>query len=163
MSNTVMPEVGNLAWIPLTSVEEVEIFDRYNGVPTLGVFRLGGQAHLFWRALGYTGDVSVWLYVPLSPQDEACLENDEGPGLLDGTVFRSTHPRYVAVGIADFNRLIFEREWIVPRELRQADIIRPLAEFIEESLQIALDEGLPPTRRQNVQKAQDAVRHLVAS
>ncbi|MEU8171229.1 hypothetical protein AB0B97_32480, partial [Micromonospora sp. NPDC049004] len=66
MSKSVLPMLGNLAWAPVTSVEKVEIFDRYNGVPTLGVFRTGGQAHLFWRVLGYIGDISLWLYVPLS-------------------------------------------------------------------------------------------------
>jgi hypothetical protein len=157
----VMPELGNLAWAPETAVEEIEIFDRYNGVPTLGVVRTGEQAHMFWRALGYTGDVSLWLYVPLEAEDKAAIDDDEGPGLLDGIVFRSPKSRFAVVGVADGNRLIFEREWLVPAQLLPADIIRPLATFVEEALSIALDEGLPTSRRENMIRAQSAVRDLV--
>jgi hypothetical protein len=163
VSNSVMPESGNLAWAPLTALEEVEIFDRYNGVPTLGVVRTTkGDAHLFWRVIGYTGDISLWLYVPLSPGDELALEGDEGPSLLDGIVFGSPLARFVTVGVSDLHRLVFEREWNIPPNSGREDIVGKLVDFVGESLQIALDEGLPPTRRERVAKAKEAVRHLVA-
>lgn len=162
MGDCLMPEIGNLAWAPLAALEEVEFFDRHNGVPSLGVIRAGGKAHLFWRALGYTGDTSLWLYIPLGPDDETALASDEGPSLLDGIVFRSPSSRFASVGVADANRLVFEREWSVPVELGQSDIIRPLAEFMIEALKIALAEDLPHSRRQIVEKAQAAVRELVA-
>lgn len=46
------PMVGNLAWAPLPAFEEVEVLDRFNGVPTLGVFGKPGDKILFWRAWG---------------------------------------------------------------------------------------------------------------
>ncbi|MGC4807952.1 hypothetical protein [Micromonospora sp. DT233] len=153
--------LGNLAWAPVTSVEKVEIFDRYNGVPTLGVFRTGGQAHLFWRVLGYTGDISLWLYVPLSDGDEDSLGGDEGPGLLDGIVYQSPRRRYAAFGVADFNRLTFEREWSIPAGTKHGEILHSLVEDVANALQVAIDEGLPPSRREDYKKAQEAVRHLV--
>ncbi|WP_328851210.1 hypothetical protein OG994_25555 [Micromonospora globbae] len=162
MSKSVLPEVGNLAWAPVTSVEGVEFFDRYNGVPTLGVFRTSGQAHLYWRVLGYTGDISLWLYVPLSDGDERALDDDEGPGLLDGIVYHSPRQRYVTVGVADYYRLIFEREWSIPAEANHGQILQSLTEFVGEALQLAIDEGLPSSRREHFEKAQEAVRHLVS-
>ncbi len=162
MNSGVMPEIGNLAWAPVAAVEEVEIFDRYNGVPTLGLFRSGQDTHLFWRAVGYTGDISLWLYVPLTPEDEKNVEDDEGPGILDGIIFRSQSRRYVALGIANLNRLVFfEREWDLPAGLGQADIFRPLLGFASESLTLALNEDLGPSRRDVYQKAKSAVKQLV--
>ena len=162
MSKSVLPKLGNLAWAPVTSVEKVEIFDRYNGVPTLGVFRTGGQAHLFWRVLGYTGDISLWLYVPLSDGDEQSLADDEGPGLLDRIVYHSPRRRYATFGVADFNRLTFEREWSIPAQTKHAEILHSLVEDVASALQLAIDEGLPPSRREDFKKAQEAVRHLAA-
>lgn len=161
MSSGVMPELGNLAWAPLAAVEEVEIFDRYNGVPTLGVFRSAGETHMFWRVVGYTGDISLWLYVPLSPGDERNMQDDEGPGLLDGIVFRSPQPRFATVGVANLNRLVFEREWSVPAGLDQAGVLRPLLDFAYESLTLALQADLASSRREVYQKAENAVRQLV--
>ncbi|MEU7980069.1 hypothetical protein AB0B63_16225 [Micromonospora sp. NPDC049081] len=143
-------------------MEEVEIFDRYNGVPTLGIFRTGGQAHLFWRTLGYTGDISLWLYVPLSDGDQEALGDDEGPGLLDGIVYQSARQRWVTVGVADYYRLIFEREWSIPPNAKHGQILRSLIEDVTAALQLAIDGGLPPGRKENFKKAQEAVRHLVA-
>lgn len=162
MSKSVLPEVGNLAWAPITSVEEVEIFDRHNGVPSLGVFRTGNQKHLFWRALGYTGDISFWLYAPLTSADEAALDDDEGPGILDGLIYQLQEERYVTVGAADYYRLVFEREWRIPQGLNHQELPHALVEFVAESLQLALNEGLPSSRREIFQKAHEAARHLVS-
>ncbi|GGM32941.1 hypothetical protein GCM10011608_16770 [Micromonospora sonchi] len=162
MSKSVLPTLGNLAWAPVTSVEEVEIFDRFNGVPSLGVFRTGGQSHLFWRVLGYTGDISLWLYVPLSDGDEEALEDDEGPSLLDGIVYHSPRQRYVTVGVANYYRLLFEREWSIPAEAKRGEILRSLIEDVTAALQLAIDEDLPASRREDFKKAREAVRHLVA-
>nr|MDT0657989.1 hypothetical protein [Micromonospora sp. DSM 115978] len=143
-------------------MENVEIFDRHNGVPSLGVFRTTGRSHLFWRTLGYTGDISFWLYVPLTPEDEEVLDNDEGPGILDGLVYQAREERYVTVGVADYYRLIFEREWRIPQGLTPHDLPHALVEFVTESLQLALSEGLPASRRDIFQKAHEAARHLVS-
>jgi hypothetical protein len=32
-----LPMVGNLAWAPAPGIESVDVFDRFNGVPTLGL------------------------------------------------------------------------------------------------------------------------------
>ncbi|MBO4161740.1 hypothetical protein [Micromonospora antibiotica] len=162
MSRSVLPDVGNLAWAPITSLEEVEIFDRHNGVPTLGIFRTNGQNHLFWRVIGYTGDISLWLYVPLSPEEDVIVEEDEGPGILDGIIFRCKEPRYVAVGVADYHRIVFEREWNIPPGLSNTDLLQPLLEFVAEALQLAINQGLPASRRDLFQKAREAVRNLVS-
>jgi hypothetical protein len=71
------PMLGNLAWAPLPAFEEVEVLDRFNGVPTLGTFGRSGEKILFWRALGYVPPegFSVWLYVPLDAEDEQHLED----------------------------------------------------------------------------------------
>lgn len=160
MISPVMPEVGNLAWAPLTAIEEVEIFDRHNGVPTLGIIRTRDHSHLFWRALGYTGDISLWLYVPLGSDDLARVDDEDGPGLIDGIVHDSPTERFVAVGVADYHRLVFEREWKIPAHTAQMDVIRPLIDFVHEALSIALREDLAPSRRGHVAKAQEAVQHL---
>jgi hypothetical protein len=57
--------IGNLAWAPSPAFEEVEVLDRFNGVPTLGVFGKPGERILFWRALGYVpaDEISAWIYV----------------------------------------------------------------------------------------------------
>jgi len=162
VSNALMPEIGNLAWAPLSNAEEVEIFDRHNGVPTLGVIRTRKEAHLYWRVFGYTGDFSLWLYVPLSAADEAKLEDDEGAGILDGIVFRSPHRRYVTVGVGHLHRLIFEREWVLPASVQQDEISGPLAIFTAEALGMAIKDSLPSSRRQLVEQAKQAVRDLAA-
>jgi hypothetical protein len=68
MAVNAQPMIGNLAWAPLPAFEEVDVLDRFNGVPTLGTFGRPGSKILFWRVLGYVppSGLSVWLYVPLS-------------------------------------------------------------------------------------------------
>ncbi|MFD0969423.1 hypothetical protein [Plantactinospora endophytica] len=162
MGKSLMPEVGSLAWAPLSAIDEVEIFDRYNGVPTLGVIKAHGGAHLYWRAFGYTGDFSLWLYVPLSPEDLASVEQDEGAGILDQIVFRSPRRRYVTVGVAHRHRLIFEREWALPPGLEQNQVLEPVASFAIEALTIAAKQSLPASRRELVRRAKEAVKELVS-
>jgi len=67
-----MPEKpASIAWAPTPAIENVEVLDRFNGVPTFGLFSAGGERQLFWRMTGYVPrSVSVWLYVPLTPEDE---------------------------------------------------------------------------------------------
>jgi hypothetical protein len=157
-----MPEIFNLAWAPVADVEEVDIYDRHNGVPTLGVFSVGKDAHLFWRVVGYAGDISFWLYVPLAPAELQVLEEDEGPSLLDGIVYKLPAPRYATIGIADKNRLIFEREWQIPARMEQDHTLGAFLGFVVEALKTAtLVDGLPPTRRQAVDRAREVAKHLV--
>lgn len=158
-----MPELGNLAWAPLSAVDEVEIFDRYNGVPTLGVARSGHEVYLFWRAVFYLDDSSLWLYVPLTAADREHVDADDDSDLMDGLVFRSPVVRYVTVGVAHMNRLVFEREWCLPAGLSPERVCRSLLDFAYESMKVALDQNppLPPSRRDVVRKASDAVRELI--
>ncbi|MGC4803587.1 hypothetical protein [Micromonospora sp. DT233] len=111
------PELGNLAWAPLPTVEAVEIIDRYNGVPTLGVVRAEGEPCLFWRVLSDDEHVSVWLYVPLSSEDQGHLAADDDTEFLDTIVVGSRSSRYTTMGVAYDNRLVFEREWWLPAGL----------------------------------------------
>jgi hypothetical protein len=50
---SMLPVPGNLAWAPVPAIENVEVLDRFNGVPTFGVFTAGGERQLFWRVTGY--------------------------------------------------------------------------------------------------------------
>ena len=112
-----LPMIGNLAWAPVPAIENVEVLDRFNGVPTFGLFSAGGERQLFWRANGYIPrSYSVWLYVTLTTDDESRLAYAEPSDLLGGLVFGSSVPRYATVGIAMDYQLVFEREWQVPQD-----------------------------------------------
>src|SRR5207253_1405907 len=105
------------------------IFDRFNGVPTLGIARSGAESHLFWRALFYLDDFSLWLYVPLTGEDEEHVDADDDSDLMDGIAFSSKKPRYSTVGVAYQNRLIFEREWRLPPDLSLEEVSAALVDF----------------------------------
>ena len=156
------PELGNLAWAPQSTLEKVDILDRFNGVPTLGVVYAGDESYLFWRVFSDDGETSAWLYVPLSQADHDHLDADDDSDFLDSIVFNSAQPRYVTAGVASQNRLIFEREWRVPANLSADDVGIAFMEYVIEALRVALEQEppLPGTRRQVVQNASDAVRHL---
>ncbi|MFQ3559495.1 hypothetical protein QZN11_22205 [Streptomyces gramineus] len=156
-----MPVLGNLAWIPHAATERVEILDRFNGVPTLGVLKQPDADHLFWRAVGYVPDrFSVWIYAPIDTDDANHLEECESADLLDGLVFNARMPRYVTVGIAEDNRLVFEREWLLPGGHTSEDVRLDLLQFLLEALKIAQAQGLPPSRRDVVDRATRAVREM---
>src|ERR1700722_5557144 len=107
-----LPMLGNLAWAPVPAIENVEILDRFNGVPIFGLFTAAGARQLFWRALGYVPrSSSIWLYVPLNAAEEGALSSADASDLLTGTVFQSPTARYATVGVARDYRLVFEREW----------------------------------------------------
>lgn len=158
------PMVGNLAWAPLPAFEEVEVLDRFNGVPTLGVFGKPGDKILFWRALGYVppSDLSVWLYVPLSPADEEHLACAEPSELLHGLVFDTPEWRHVTLGIAMEYRLFVEFGWSLPVKASSDDLIRQMVLFLASSLVgLAEQETVAPSRRRAARKASKAVRALV--
>jgi hypothetical protein len=114
--------LGNLAWAPVPAIESVEVLDRFNGVPTFGLFSTGGERQVFWRVTGYVPrSYSIWLYIPLTADDESRLSHAEPSDLLAGLVFGSSAPRYASVGVARDYRLIFEREWRIPRTLTRSD------------------------------------------
>jgi hypothetical protein len=160
------PMVGNLAWAPLPAFEEVETLDRFNGVPTLGVFGRPGERALFWRALGYVPkremSVSIWIYVPLDEADERRLEPDDASDLLNGLIFQSEAPRAVTVGIARDYRLLFEYEWVLPAGLSPNELLHEMIHFAAESLNETLKQ-VAPARRKDAQRASKAVRQLVAA
>jgi len=161
---SMLPTLGNLAWAPVPAIENVEVLDRFNGVPTFGVFTAGGERQLFWRVTGYVPrSMSIWLYVPLTPADENRLARAEPSDLLAGLVFRSPGPRYATVGMARDYRLIFEREWRLPENSDPGALLTDVLEFLLDALTIALSEDLPPARRQIVYTASEAVRELAAA
>jgi hypothetical protein len=159
-----LPMLGNLAWAPVPAIENVEILDRFNGVPTFGLFSSGGERQLFWRVTGYvTRSVSVWLYVPLTAADERQLVCADPSDLLEGLVFRSRESRYVTVGVAADYRLIFEREWHIPQGLDSSRLLREVLVFLIEAMQLALAEDLPPARRELVYTTSQALQELAAA
>ena len=157
------PMVGNLAWAPLPAFEEVDVLDRFNGVPTLGTFGKPGNKILFWRALGYVppSGLSIWVYVPLSSEDERHLEDAEPTGLLQGLIFESSDWRHVTVGIAKNYRLFVEFDWNLPVKASAKDLVREMLQFLASSLAgLAELETVTPSRRKAARKASKAVREL---
>jgi hypothetical protein len=128
--------LGNLAWAPLPAFEEVEVLDRFNGVPTLGTFGRPGERILFWRALGYVPPegFSVWLYVPLSAEDEQHLAEAEPAELLHGLVFESSSWRPATVGLARDYRLFVEFDWNLPVGTPSDRLVREMLTFLASSL-----------------------------
>lgn len=157
------PMVGNLAWAPLPAFEEVDVLDRFNGVPTLGTFGKSGDKILFWRALGYVppGGFSIWIYVPLSTADEQHLEDAEPAELLRGLIFESSEWRHVTVGMAKDYRLFVEFDWNLPVKTSAEDLVREMLLFLASSLTgLAEQETVTPSRRRAARKASKAVREL---
>jgi hypothetical protein len=157
------PMLGNLAWAPLPAFEEVEVLDRFNGVPSLGTFGRPGEKILFWRALGYVPSegLSVWLYVPLDGEDEQHLAEAEPTELLHGLVFDSAQRRRATVGLAKDYRLFVEFDWSLPVRTPADRLVREMLEFLASSLAgLAEEETVAPARRKAARKASKAVRQL---
>jgi hypothetical protein len=164
MDEGLVPVLGNLAWAPHSAVERVEILDRFNGVPTLGVLRTPEANHLFWRALGYVPErFSVWIYAPIDAREAEHLDDCDPLDLLNGPLFEAHRERYVTVGVADSNRLFFEREWLLPAGCDHNTLRRELLRFLLEAFMIALAQDLPPSRREIVDRASQIVRALTKS
>jgi hypothetical protein len=160
-----LPELGNLAWAPVPAIERVEVLDRFNGVPTLGIFNADGERTLFWRALGYVPtEISIWLYVPMTDAAERHVTACDPSDVLTGPLFQSPVSRYVAVGVTDSDyRITFEREWNVAAGRSAAGVIDELLDFLLEAFNVMLEQDLPPTRREMMVRASHAVRELVTA
>lgn len=157
------PMVGNLAWAPLPDFEEVDVLDRFNGVPTLGTFGKSGHKILFWRALGYVppAGMSVWIYVPLSLEDEQHLEEAEPAELLHGLIFESPEWRHVTVGLAKDYRLFVDFDWNLPVKAAADDLVCQMLKFLASSLaELAEQETVGSSRRRAARRASKAVREL---
>jgi hypothetical protein len=161
----VEPMIGNLAWAPLPAFEEVEVLDRFNGVPTLGVFGQPGDRVLFWRMVGYVSrhDMSIWLYVPLGADDEERLEAASDSDLLDGLIFRSDVGRRVTLGVARSYRLMHEYQWDLRPDLSPEQVVNEVLLFLAGALKKTLAQTVGLSRRKAVAKASEAVRELAAT
>lgn len=156
--------LGNLAWAPVPAIENVEVLDRFNGVPTFGVFTSAARRQLFWRVSGYVTDAfSIWLYIPITDADENRLARTDPADLLTGLAFGSPVQRYVTVGIAKDYRLIFEREWQLPQNAEPQRLVSELLGFLVDALKVALAEDMPPARRELVFTMTEAVKELAAA
>jgi hypothetical protein len=159
-----LPMLGNLAWAPVPAIENVEVLDRFNGVPTFGLFTSDGRRQLFWRVTGYVPDsFSIWLYIPLSAADESRLAYADPSDLLTGLAFDSPISRYVTVGMAKDYRLIFEREWRLPENAESKRLVSDLLRFLIDALRITLEEDMPPARRELVFTMSRAVEELASA
>ena len=159
-----LPMLGNLAWAPVPAIESVEVLDRFNGVPTFGLFSARGERQVFWRVTGYVPrSYSIWLYIPLTADDESRLSHAEPSDLLAGLVFGSSAPRYATVGVARDYRLIFEREWRIPQDTDSQRLLGDVLGFLLDALTIALSEDMPPARRELVYTTSEAIRELAAA
>jgi hypothetical protein len=154
MNPALLPEIGRLAWSPVPdAAERLEVLDRFNGAPTLGVIHSATMPHVFWRVAPYIGDVSVWLYVPAAGTDLDRLDAPDGADPLDGLVFHSRTARYVAVAVAHDNRVLLALPWRLGPDLEPRQVVRGLMRFTAQALRAVLGQGpLPPHR-------QPAMRH----
>jgi hypothetical protein len=135
-----------------------------NGVPTFGLFSTGGERQVFWRVTGYVPrSYSIWLYIPLTADDESRLSHAEPSDLLAGLVFGSSAPRYASVGVARDYQLIFEREWRIPQDTDSQRLLGDVLGFLLDALTIALTEDMPPARRELVYTTSEAIRELAAA
>ena len=160
------PMVGNLAWAPLPAFEEVEVLDRFNGVPSLGLFGQPGSKTLFWRALGYVPPrgISVWVYIPLDSGDEQHLESADPSALLRGLFFESPGCRRVTLGMALDNRLFAEFQWDLRPGASADALITEMLGFLKSSLAAMAEEATTtPSRRRTARNASKAVRELAAT
>ena len=157
------PMEGNLAWAPLPAFEEVEVLDRFNGVPTLGSFGPPGNKILFWRITGYVpqAGLSIWLYVPLSADDESRLASADPSELLNGLIFQSPAPRAATVALADDYRLVLEADWILPAGASSEAIMRELLRRLLDELG-SKRRALAPWHRKTVRRASKAIEELAA-
>lgn len=137
-------DLGNLAWAPVNDFTSVEVLDRFNGIPTLGVFSSGSSSYLFWRTM-HVGRASVWLYVSLTEDERVLLMS--GKGDLNGILFQRTSPCYSTVGAAHDTRLVFEREIQLAVGQDSDQTWRAVIDHAVSSLGLALEHGLPPARR----------------
>jgi hypothetical protein len=162
MNPALLPEIGKLAWTPVSgAAARVDILDRFNGAPTLGILHSGPVPHVFWRVAPYIGDVSVWLYVPASGADLARFDAADGGDPLDGLVFRSRAARLVAVGVAHDNRVLLALPWRLAADLAPQQVVRALMRFTEQALRAVLRQGpLPAHRRPVVRHACRTVSEL---
>ena len=144
---SMLPMLGNLAWAPVPAIESVEVLDRFNGVPTFGLFSVGGERQLFWRISGYVPQsMSIWLYLPLTASDENRLATAEPSEFLAGLVFQASEPRYATIGVATDYRLVFEREWRLPENAHPQTLLpRGSLDFLVDALTIALPRGHAPS------------------
>jgi len=164
MDEALLPVLGNLAWAPHAAIERVEILDRFNGVPTLGVLKSPDANHLFWRALGYVPErFSIWIYAPIDEHEADHLDDCDPSDLLRGPLFEARRERYITVGVAENNRLFFEREWSLPAGCDQRTLRKELLRFLLEAFVMALEQDLPPGRREVVDRASRVVRELTMS
>jgi hypothetical protein len=162
MSPALLPEIGNLAWAPVsTTVARIEILDRFNGAPTLGIVHATPITHAFWRVAPYVGDVSVWLYVPADGVDLARFDGSGGDDPLDGLVFGSRVARLVAIGVAHDNRVLLALPWRLAADLEPHQVVRALMRFTAQALRAMLRQGpLPAHRRPVVRHACRTVSEL---
>jgi hypothetical protein len=159
------PMIGNIAWAPLPAFEEVEAFDRFNGVPTLGVFGNPGDRTLFWRAWGYVPkhDMSIWLYVPLTEPEERRLESAEPTELLQGLIFDCPAARRITVGLANDYRLTFEFEWVMPARVSSASELMPrLADLILAELTDYWGHRQAHAQKRAIRDASEMAKELAA-
>jgi hypothetical protein len=164
VAKVVEPMIGNLAWAPLPAFEEVEVLDRFNGVPTLGVFGQPGDRVLFWRVTGYVprrNELSVWMYVPLGGTDEQRLEAASGSEFLEGLIFNAAVSRPVTVGVCHAYRLVLEYQWDLPPGLSSNHVVKGLAGFLSSALAKTMDENVGQ-RRKAAAKASAVVSELAA-
>lgn len=141
-------ELGRAAWEPAEAAE-VEVYDRFNGVPTIGFFTAAGQRIFFWQAFGHVTDgISAWVYVPAPPTGEL----DEN-ALPYGLVFGSPVARAAVVAVAVSNRLVFWQNWTIEAGLDTPALLHAMAHYLLDAVQAAYSRDLPPETNEAIGRA----------
>jgi hypothetical protein len=60
-------------------------------------------------------------------------------------------------------RLVFEREWRVPEDTDTQRLLHDVLEFLLDALTIALNDDMPPARRELVYTTSEVIRELAAA
>lgn len=105
--------LGIPAWRAVRDVENIEILNRDNGVPTVGCAHTKRRSILFWRATELD-NASLWIYLRIGWRDKRLLRRNPAGGLLDGVVYGLRRERRAILGAADGGVLTNWVRWRIP-------------------------------------------------
>lgn len=106
MGDLLSPRLGSQPWNPAPDADLEETWNYYD-VPLTGIVVQQGVRHLFHVVLGGGRDVSVWLYCPLSTDEEKILKARPPGEIRDVIEERIIAGARVTVAVADDDGIIW--------------------------------------------------------
>lgn len=124
--------IGERPWAPAGD-DPVDVLDRYNGIPTMGVLDQEQGSVLFWQVWGYAMETdSLWLYVGLTSRERRAIAEMETGDPVDAFVLRAAVDRDVTLGVAYENRLLAERSARIPAGSTASQVTKLAARAIRD-------------------------------